>query len=451
MPPSGRAEEGVVFPADGAGRRSTIAAGKAVFAAAARAGGDAALADAIMAEPNWRKSYAKHVTKVAETSAASAEAALKVAEAGLAAISSSFEFVRDGKTTTLADAMAAPRATKFRTGKVMGSAPPSRVVEVPHNGRDLSGDALAAQLRTWTEYGCAEPGVESAIASLATGGGVELTGKVFIVLGATSALGPLASLLKWGATVLAVARPKPASWSKLISAARASAGTFLFPVRAAVSDDDAALAAEAGADLIDETPEILAWLQSTLAQLRCTDPVVGMYTYLDSDAHVKVSIASDLIMTALAPAGSKASLAYIQTPSLAYDIPAEAREASVAAYSRAWLSMLGYLPNARPAVAQTSPPRYIHDGMLNLQGPNYALAKTMQMWRSLLARSRDQIAVSSNCAPAARTASMVAGDNKNAGAVAAGLDGMRLFKPMMVFEQVRAMGSGQGQESGFMG
>jgi len=160
-----------------------------------------------------------------------------------------------------------------------------------------------------------------------------------------------------------------------------------------------------------------------------------MYTYLDSDAHVKVSIASDLIMTALAPAGSRASLAYIQTPSLAYDIPAEAREASVAAYSRAWLSMLGYPPNARPAVPQTSPPRYIHDGMLNLQGPNYALAKTMQMWRALLARSRDQLAVSSNCAPAARTASMVAGDNKNSGAVAAGLDGMRLFKPMLAFEQ----------------
>ena len=56
------------------------------------------------------------------------------------------------------------------TGKVMGSKPPSRVVEVPHNGRVLSGDALAAQLRTWTEYGCAEPGVESAIASLTKGG-----------------------------------------------------------------------------------------------------------------------------------------------------------------------------------------------------------------------------------------------------------------------------------------
>ena len=37
-----------------------------------------------MAEPNWRKCYAKHVTKVAETGAQSAEAALKVAEAILA-------------------------------------------------------------------------------------------------------------------------------------------------------------------------------------------------------------------------------------------------------------------------------------------------------------------------------------------------------------------------------
>merc|ERR1719375_3096955 len=38
-----------------------------------------------------------------------------------------------------------------------------------------------------------------------------------------------------------------------------------------------------------------------------------------------------------------------------------------------------------------------------------------------------------NVAPAARTASMVAGSNKNAGAVATGLDGMTHFPPMVVF------------------
>ena len=39
---------------------------------------------------------------------------------------------------------------------------------------------------------------------------LDLRGKSFVVLGATSALGPLATLLACGATVLAVARPRAA-------------------------------------------------------------------------------------------------------------------------------------------------------------------------------------------------------------------------------------------------
>jgi len=41
-----------------------------------------------------------------------------------------------------------------------------------------------------------------------------------------------------------------------------------------------------------------------------------------------------------------------------------------------------------------------------------------------------------NVAPGARSASMVAGDNKNAGTVAASLDGMTHFPPMVVFDAV---------------
>ena len=71
---------------------------------------------------------------------------------------------------------------------------------------------------------------------------------------------------------------------------------------------------------------------------------------------------------------------------------------------------------------------------MTLQGPNYALAKTLQQWRGIVARCRDGVVVSSNLAPAARTASMVAGDNKNAGMVALALDGMGHFRPLAVFD-----------------
>ena len=150
---------------------------------------------------------------------------------------------------------------------------------------------------------------------------------------------------------------------------------------------------------------------------------------------MRVSVACDAIMKELVPAGSRGTLAYIQTPSLVYDVPAACVAAAKANYDSSWLSMLGYASNAPAAVPGTRPPRYVHDGLVNMQGPNYALAKMIQLWRAVLARARDGVRVSANLAPAARTASMVAGDNKNAGRVAAGLNGMGYFKPLACFDQ----------------
>ena len=45
--------------------------------------------------------------------------------------------------------------------------------------------------------------------------------------------------------------------------------------------------------------------------------------------------------------------------------------------------------------------QYVHDGLVPMQGPNYALAKSIQMWRGTLARFRDGLRVSSNTAPPA--------------------------------------------------
>lgn len=455
-----QAAEGVVFPLDGKGVRSTTAAGKRIFAAAAAAV-DHKLSDAITSEPNWRKGYEKHLVKLAEMAAVSPDAALKVAEAGLAAVYSSFDHVRSDNSASLPEAMSAPSEDlAFSTGSVSGSAAQKTSLEVPFEGNTLSGDALLSQLDAWSKYGCMEPGVEAAIKSVVSSAGhLDLRGRVFVVLGATSALGPLEPLLQWGATVVGVARPKASSWSKLMQTARSSAGKLVFPVRGGGgggnggsstplwgggAPDDAEQARTAGADLMTDAPEVLAWLRSTLAQLStegasAAPPTVGMYTYLDGEDHVRVTVACDAIMRELckppAEGGCGAALAYIQTPSLAYDIPADARDASLRAYSESWLATLGYAANARPPVPLTSPARYVHDGMMNLQGPNYALAKTVQMWRALMARCRDGVLVSANTAPAARTASMVAGANKNAGSVAAALDGMEYFRPLVVFDQ----------------
>ena len=431
---------GVQFPADANGKRSTITGGKSVWSAAVRAV-QPALADAIKDETNWRNNYEKHVVKIMEAGAQSPEAAISIAERGLAEVYTIFHFVRDGKKMSLPEAMATPSATAaFSSVAIKGTGAPTGVLSVPYEGKTLEGEVLLNQIKTWSATGAMEPGVETALAAVAQGGHakLDLSSHVYVVLGATSALGPLQCLLQWGATVIGVARQKPTSWAGLIAAARASAGTLILPVRSAGAPagdaSDAELAAAAGADLMVDTPEILAWLKGAVAHAG-KPPVIGMYTYLDSDAHVRVSIACDMIMRELAAPQSEATLAYIQTPSLVYDIPEAAVAASRAFYAASWLSLLGYEPNARPPVSGTNPPRYIHDGLINMQGPNYALAKMIQLWRAVLARSRDGLRVSANCAPAARTASMVAGDNKNAGTVAVGLNGMGYFKPLAVFDQ----------------
>jgi len=69
---------------------------------------------------------------------------------------------------------------------------------------------------------------------------------------------------------------------------------------------------------------------------------------------------------------------------------------------------------------------YINNGIVGQQGPNYALAKRLQHWRAMLARSEGTPA-SSNIAPSTATISVV--HNK---AFAMAYAGFRFFKPMEV-------------------
>jgi hypothetical protein len=71
----------------------------------------------------------------------------------------------------------------------------------------------------------------------------------------------------------------------------------------------------------------------------------------------------------------------------------------------------------------------ILNGIVTAQGPNYALAKTMQMWRCMVAYYRDNHVVAAPFAPATRTSSMIAYD-----AIATALEGMHHYKPMLAFD-----------------
>jgi hypothetical protein len=97
-------------------------------------------------------------------------------------------------------------------------------------------------------------------------------------------MGPLRLLLDLGASVIAIDINRPHVWSSLLALARSSSGTLTFPLSAEQStlQDDAALAAAAGANLLTQTPEILDWLKGVFLK----EPlVVGAYAYLDGELH----------------------------------------------------------------------------------------------------------------------------------------------------------------------
>ena len=64
-------------------------------------------------------------------------------------------------------------------------------------------------------------------------------------------------------------------------------GTLLIPTLA----DDSGIR---GADLLSEPLAVRDWIVSVIPS-HITDFTVGMYTYLDSEAHVRVSLACDLV------------------------------------------------------------------------------------------------------------------------------------------------------------
>jgi hypothetical protein len=142
------AEEGLVFPVTDAstGERSTTVIGKRIFAASLK-GVDEAKAVAAEAERNWRFGYAKHVIKNVEVCMRSPETAVRVSRQGLDAAMSSFEFVRNGQSTSLKEAMAKITGS-FHTGVVRGTKPRAtkQVLEVPYKGKVLTGGDLEAQL-----------------------------------------------------------------------------------------------------------------------------------------------------------------------------------------------------------------------------------------------------------------------------------------------------------------
>lgn len=432
-------DAGVVFRAGADGRRSTSAAGRRVFAAALGAVSEADAA-AAQAERDWRRGYVTHVRRSVQRMLASAQDTLAVARAGLAAVDQVIGFLREGQECTVAQALATPRfrlrSVTLRGHGVGAPAP----LAIPYRGQPLKGDALLRQLDAWCTRGIVEPSFAQAVRRVHDHPDwLDLSDQRIVLLGALAEIGPFAWLARRRARLIAVDLPDAAIWRRLLQIARAGNCVLHVPVRSdgsAGHASDEALAQQAGADLLTETPEIAAWLDTFEAPL-----TVGAFAYLDGAHHVRVAAAMDAIQARIAAREPRTTLALFATPTDIYAVPhdclAHARRALAqrGAPARLWQQPLHRLsggrllvPNLAPVTAADGTALALADAMVIQQGPNYALAKRLQQWRALVAHA-EGIRVSIHVAPPSMTRSVVRNRMMAAAYRAAGLFGVEAFAP----------------------
>ncbi len=372
--------------------------GKAVFSEAA-ASVDASLAAEIERQREWRKHYLSPVRRIVEAGARSGKDALRIAGEGLAAVHHNLVFRRDGSETSLLDAVTEGRGA-FDTGAIEGRGTRERHVVVPYRGAQLRGDALLRQLDAWVGAAVVEPSCARAVSAVvAHPDWLDLSDRTFVLLGAAAEMGPLESLCRWGADVVAVDLDHPAVWDRILGVAHAGSGRVRFPERHG----------KAGADLLSETPEIAAWLRSLEGSL-----VVGSYAYADGSTFLKLAGALDALTVAVHGDKPDTSIAYLATPTDVFAVPMEvverSRAARVSTFGRAAraVSRSKVFGANYPTVVEGEDGRSwgIADALIPQQGPNYALAKMLQRWRAIVAREEGTPA-SANVAPATRTRSVL--------------------------------------------
>jgi hypothetical protein len=426
----------VVFPLGGEGR-STSPAGRGVVADAVRAVAPD-LAQQVLDTRAWRTGYLPHFREMTRLALTAPGGPTSIAAAGLASVHERFRYRHDGEDLPLsAVAELADDPGALGTHTVTGRGRPGPdVLSVPYRGGRLVADDLATQLDVWLAAGTAEPSFADAVrAVMARPGWLDLRDLTVVVLGAGAQMGPLVSLLGWGAHVVAVDLPRPAIWSRLLGVAHGTPGRLSLPLHRPLPADatDDEIAHVAGVDLVARAPQVAAWLAGLEGPY-----TLGSYVYADGAAHTRASVAVDAMTTTLLARRADVSLAFLATPTDAFAVPREVVTDSRRRYAgRPSLRRLARVGSADRLFR----PNYtglerlpdgseggVNDSLVPQQGPNYALAKRIQRWRALQARADGRL-VSLNVAPATRTRSVLRNRALAAAYAGAHRFGVEVFDP----------------------
>jgi hypothetical protein len=405
------------FPADETGRRSSTAFGRAVVADALRHL-DPSAAAAAERETDWRRGYLRHFKALVETGlAADGTAGYEIAEAGLASVQARIRYRRDDGEFTLAQALMAAPGRSFDTIEVKGSERPETEVVLPYRGELLRGDALRRRLDAWVTAGVIEESCAEAVREVAGAPDwLDLSDQTLVAAGAGTEMGPVAAVLGWGGTVLALDLPRERVWQRVESIAAGGAGRLLAPVGGDVP----------GADLLSDLGGIAEWVLGFDGRL-----ILGNYVYAPGGAYPLLAAAVDALGTHLRQHRHDTALAFLATPTDVYATPAAAvlhsRERYAARGARAKLTAAvsgGRL--MRPNYPYEEVPG-LNDSLVPQQGPNYALAKRVHRWRATLTR-RDGV-VSFAVAPPTRTRSVTSNRLLAAAYAGAHLFDVEIFEP----------------------
>jgi hypothetical protein len=420
-------QQGLVFPAGAEGRRSTSSVGRAVVADALRSS-DPTGARAAEQASHWRSDYLVHFRRLVEAGLASPQAAVTVAEDGLRSLHERMRVLDQGQERGLGEWPDSGR--RLEGVEVKGAGDPVGELVLPYRGGRLRGNEIRRQVNTWVDAGVVEPTIADVVETvLANPDWLRLEGHTVAVLGAGAEMGPLPSLMRWGARVAAVDLDRASIWERVLGLARDGAGTLVVP--AAAEADTSSLEEVAGVDLLAEVPSVQRWLEEQPGTL-----VIGNYVYADGATNARVSVAVDELTTRLQGSRDDVALGFLATPTDVFAVPAEAVQHSTRGYDgrsagaktigRPLRALSGGKLLRRNYVAGSDPG--INDSLVPQQGPNYALAKRLQRWRATVARQQGAT-VSMNVAPPTRTRSVV--KNRALAAAYAGAHrfGVEVFEP----------------------
>ncbi len=426
-----QSQRGVVFPVDpAAGRRSTTSTGRAVVADALRATDPVGAASAER-ETNWRQGYLPHFRHLVEAGLTSDEAATTIARDGLASLHERMRWAGPDGDQPLGSAFAQPAdgADPLGSETIRGEGAPDRTLSVPYAGERLSGDALRRRLAAWVDAGTVEPTCAEAVQRVIDNPDwLDLSDRTVVVLGAAAEMGPLRSLLRWGADVAAVDLPRKDLWDRLIGDTRHLAGSITVPVRTG----EGTTAARAGGDLVHDLEAVSRWVAAIDGPI-----AIGNYVYADGETTVRVSMAVDALTQRVVESKGRedVALAFLATPTDVFAVPGTAVERSARSYDERRTSKLLRVPLRTVSGGRLLRRNYvpgqdpgINDSVVLQQGPNYLLAKRLQRWRATAYRAEGGL-VSLKVAPPTRTRSVV--KNRALAAAYAGAHrfGIEVFEP----------------------